>query len=570
MVNRFSSSSSGSLQSARNVVASTVQAARDQLALARAATRVALRTGLAFQLTPRGLLALARSRAGGSLGLASLFHIHAANRPDSIAIVHGRRAITYRELDQRIARLASTLRRDHGLDKGQAAIVLMHNRPEFVEVQAALTRLGCAAVSASSRSRPEELEHLAAHSGARAIFVEAELARSVLAARSRLRGVPAQNVIAVGGEVPETSSYDAMVSRAAPIDAIPDASGEDGAIVVYTSGTTGKPKGAVRTFRKDAHLAFVRSLEELDLRHDDRHLAVCPMYHTTAFGFASFTFALGGMVVIESRFTPEGVLATIEEQRITTTAMVPTMLHRVMELPERVRKKHDTRSLRCVFSGGAPLSGALARAVIEEFGHVLHNFYGATETGLNTIATADELLRAPGTIGHVVAGNEIRILDERGREVSAGATGELFVKNTMLVHYHRDEDATRGAMRDGYFSVGDLAHIDEHGLLHLDGRKRDMIISGGVNVYPAEVEEVLARHPAVGECAVVGLEDREWGERVRAFVSLKAGARIDPAELVGWCKERLSGPKVPREVLVLDELPKNATGKILKRELRAM
>lgn len=570
MVNSVDSENARSFRRARNQLTSLARAARDQVELVRVAARVGVQSGLAFQLTPRGVLALARSRASGSLGLPSLFRIHAANRPDAIAMVCEKRSLTYGELDRRIDRLAARLRRDHGLARGDAAILLMHNRPEFVEVQSALTRIGCSAVSASWRSTAEELEYLVAHSGARAIFVEAELAGAVLEARARFRSVPDRNVFAIAGDLPDTTGYEALVSGGAPVEKVTDASGDDAAVVVYTSGTTGKPKGAVRRFPKDAHLAFLQSIAELDLRADDRHLAVCPLYHTTAFGFASFTFVLGGTVVIEPRFTPEKALAQIEEHRITTTAMVPTMLHRILELPESVRRRYDTRSLRCVFSGGAPLSGTLARGFIEEFGHVLYNFYGATETGLNTIATSDELLRAPGTIGHVVPGNEIRILDDDGRELPQGATGELFVRNAMLVSYHRDDDATRSSMRDGFFSVGDLAHFDEHGLVHLDGRKRDMIISGGVNVYPAEVEEALAKHPAVGEVAVVGVPDPEWGERVRAFVALRAGAHVEPQELIAYCRRVLSGPKVPREIRVLDELPKNPTGKILKRELRAI
>jgi len=309
-------------------------------------------------------------------------------------------------------------------------------------------------------------------------------------------------------------------------------------------------------------------LTELPMRADDRHLAVCPLYHSTAFAFATITLLLGGSVHVAAKFDPEATLATIARERITTTAVVPTMLHRMMQLPREVRERHDTRSLRAVFSGGAPLSGTLAREVIEELGHVLYNFYGATETGINTVATPDELVRSPGTIGHAVGGNDIRILAEDGRGVPAGRPGGLFVKNSMLVTYHGDADATRASMRDGYFSVGDLAHRDANGLYHLDGRKRDMLISGGVNVYPAEVEEVLATHPAVGEVAVVGVPDADLGERVRAFIALRHDAVADAPELIAYARSKLSGPKVPKEIVFLSELPKNPTGKILKRELR--
>jgi fatty-acyl-CoA synthase len=311
-------------------------------------------------------------------------------------------------------------------------------------------------------------------------------------------------------------------------------------------------------------------LAELPVRADDRHLAVCPLYHSTAFAFATITLLLGGTVFVETKFEAARTLELIARERITTSAMVPTMLHRMLQVPAEVRARHDTRSLRAILSGGAPLSGTLARAVCEELGHVLYNFYGATETGINTIATPDELLRAPGTIGHVVGGNEIRILDDEGRPVPDGTTGELFVKNSMLVRYHGDDAATRASMRDGFFSVGDLAHRDAHGLFHIDGRKRDMLISGGVNVYPAEIEEVLATHPAVAEIAIVGAPDADLGEKVKAFVALRDGHVATAEELVAFARTKLSGPKIPREVVFLGELPKNPTGKILKRELRAM
>jgi fatty-acyl-CoA synthase len=235
-----------------------------------------------------------------------------------------------------------------------------------------------------------------------------------------------------------------------------------------------------------------------------------------------------------------------------------------------VRRSYDLRSLKAIFTAGAPLSGPLARETIQELGHVLFNIYGSTETGLNTLATPDELIRSPGTIGHAVRGNEIRLLDDAGQPVPLGATGELFVRNALLTTYHGDDDATRRSMRDGFFSVGDLAHQDSNGLFHIDGRKRDMIISGGINVYPAEVEETLHLHPAVAEAAVVGVADADLGERVRAFVSLRAGEHAEPVDIVRFCRERLSGAKVPKDVRILAELPKNPTGKILKRELREL
>jgi fatty-acyl-CoA synthase len=525
---------------------------------------VGVRTGLVHRLRAAGVAAAVAERMRGGLGLGSLLRIHGAGQPDALALVDERHRLTYGEVDRRVDRVAGELAA-RGVGRGSPVVIVLHNRIELVEMQAVATRLGGAAVAASWRSTPDELAYVVEHSGAKAMVVEASLVEPILRQRDRFRRL-GDNLFTVDGAVAGTVSYDAVASSGMPRPIA--VRSEEGAVVIYTSGTTGKPKGAVRTFGRDAHLAYLHMLAELPVRADDRHLVVCPLYHSTAFAFATITLLLGGSVHVMARFEPEQMLERIAVERITTTAVVPTMLHRILQIPREVRERHDTRSLRAVLCGGAPLSGALAREVVSELGHVLYNFYGATETGINTIATPDELIRSPGTIGHVVGGNDIRILDDAGCEVPDGSTGELFVKNSMLVRYHRDDAATQASMRDGYFSVGDLAHRDAFGLFHIDGRKRDMLISGGVNVYPAEIEEVLAKHPAVAEVAVVGAPDADLGEKVKAFVALRPGGLVAADELVRFARTYLSGPKIPREIVFLDELPKNATGKILKRELR--
>jgi fatty-acyl-CoA synthase len=270
-----------------------------------------------------------------------------------------------------------------------------------------------------------------------------------------------------------------------------------------------------------------------------------------------------------SEFKPHTFLEHVERFGVTTTAVVPTMLHRVLSLGGEELHKHDLRSLRAVFCGSAPLSGRLALEAMDTLGDVLFNFYGATETGLVTLAKPADLRAAPGTIGKVLPGTEVRLLDDAGAEVAPGQVGELFVRNGLLVEgYHADVESTRASMKDGFFSVGDLARRDRDGRYFIEGRKRDMIISGGVNVYPAEVEAALEAHPEVAEAAVVGVDDAEWGERVRAFVARRPASTLDDAAIKAWCRERLSGPKVPREVVFLDALPRNPTGKVLKRDLK--
>lgn len=537
----------------------------------RVSTQLGRQSGLLWSLTRPGLVELAKVFTSASQNPSKIYRVHARNSPTKPALIWRDRTITWAELDDRIDRLSAGLAR-RGIGRKQSVVSMMKNRPEHIELGAAAARGGAAAVSVSWRSTAKELTYLLNHSGARAIVTEPELLHVVEEASPELSSTLLANVFVVGSEGVRSSKV-----VAAPLDALlqepepaADAGGDDdAAVVVYTSGTTGKPKGAVRKFPKDTMQAAMRFINETPMRVDDVHLVACPLYHSTAFGFLSLSHLLGASVVLMDEFKPEPFLALVERYAVTTTAVVPTMLHRVMELPEETRIRYDARSLRVVFAGGAPLPGPLAIDFMNAFGDILYNFYGATETGLVTLGKPEDLRAAPGTIGRAVPGNDVRLLDDDKREVPAGEVGELYVKNKLLVAgYHKDEEATRSSMVDGYFSVGDLARRDRDGRYFIEGRKRDMVISGGVNVYPAEIEGVLEQHPDVGEVAVVGVPDREWGERVRAFVVPRAGATIDAGALKSFARERLAGPKVPRDFVVLDALPRNPTGKVLKRELR--
>jgi fatty-acyl-CoA synthase len=545
------------------------------------ATALALHSGLLWTFGAKGALTAGKLLAAGKSGPSAIYRIHGANTPDKPALTYDPKPktrtpaaplggegvrYTYGELDHLCDRIAAGLRR-RGL-AGQSVLVMMKNRPEYLVLGTGASRAGAAQVTISWRSTAPELAYLANHCGARAIVFDAAVAPTVEKARADLKNIPREHFFAAGG-AEGFPSFETLL-----ID--PDNEGEpaeDGAVVIYTSGTTGKPKGAVRKFNKELLPAIFRFLRQTPFRADDIHLAACPLYHTTAFGFITMSQILGATIVLMDEFDPERFLQMIERHRVTTTVLVPTMLHRLLSLGDDVIKRYDTRSLRALFTTSAPLPGPDSDKAMELFGDIVYNLYGSTETGIVTLASPQDLKRSPGTIGRAVPGNDIRLLDDHGRDVKDGEVGELFTKNAMLVAgYHEDEAATQGSMRDGYFSVGDLARRDEHGCYHIEGRKRDMIISGGVNVYPAEVEQALEPNPEVDEVAVVGIPDPEWGERVTAFVVLKKGAKREAAEdrLKAWCKERLMGPKVPRAIVVLDEpLPRNPTGKVLKRELRA-
>ncbi|MBX3188176.1 MAG: AMP-binding protein [Labilithrix sp.] len=536
----------------------------------RTSARLSRQTGMLWSMTKPGLVELLRVLASGSQNPALIYRVHARNSPSKPALIWRGRTTSWAELDERIDRLAAGLTR-RGIGRGKSIVIMMRNRQEFVELGAAAARAGAAAVSISWRSTPKELVYLANHSGALGVVTEPELMPTIDQAKGELSPAFLSNVLVVGSTAPKgTTALDTLLEEPAPKRAGPDPSlDEDAAVVIYTSGTTGKPKGAVRKFPKDTMQAAFRFINETPMRVDDVHLVTCPLYHSTAFGFMSLSAILGQTVVLMDEFKPEPFLELVDRYGVTTSAMVPTMLHRIMELPEETRRKYDTRTLRAIFSGGAPLPAPLAIEFMDAYGDVLFNFYGATETGLVTLAKPRDLREAPGTIGKAVPGNEIRLLGDDGSDVRDGEVGELYVKNSFLVAgYHKDEAATRESMREGFFSVGDLARRDVAGNYFIEGRKRDMVISGGVNVYPAEIEGVLEQHPDIAEVAVVGVPDREWGERVRAFIVKKPGAAVDEGVLKVFARERLAGPKVPRDFVFLESLPRNPTGKVLKRDLR--
>ncbi len=544
-----------------------IDAAREVTGWAQVVARVLVESGSAGHLKPRGAAVGARLLAQGRAGISTIFRVRAANEPHEPAFVFEGRRMTFGEVDRRIDQLASGLRR-RGIGRKTAVALVLHNRPEFFEIEAAMSRLGGSAVSVSWRSTPHELAYLFKHSGARAVFFEHDLAPAIEAAQRECPDLPAANLFAVGGDAAPHHGYPSLLASWPDRDL----DGEDGAVVIYTSGTTGRPKGAVRRFGTGQVLGFLAFMERVTLKRGDVHLCVCPLYHSTGLGFASMSLMMGGCVVIERDFNAERFLATVARERVTTTALVPTMLHRLMALPDETLARANLDSLRVVLCGGAQLPATVAARALDRLGPVLYNFYGATETGLVTTATPDDLRALPGTIGRALHGVSVRLLDDEGRDVAAGAVGELYAKSRMLVEgYHEDDDATRSSVRDGHFSVGDLATVDAEGRYMIVGRRRDMVISGGTNIYPAEVEAVIEAHPGVSQVAVIGVADEEWGERLRAFVVLREENAHLPtvaAELKSWCRERLSGPKVPREWAFVEGLPANPTGKILKRELK--
>ena len=544
--------------------------------LGRRALQVLRQTGLARYLSPvataRFIRDLVRSR---TLSPFVLPHLHALHSPERPALVAGSLRLSYGELDARINRLAHGLH-SLGIGPGDRVAMMLHNGPEWLELTAAYSYLRAIGVQVGYRLKPKEVAYLLENSGAKALIFHATFASTVEGALAEMGpiGPARQRCIAIadsGQPRAAFDSYDELLARGRA-DGPPSVRGQGGGgLMVYTSGTTGRSKGARRDFGQTGFEPVFDFMAQLPIRCDERHLVACPLYHAMAPAFVALTLAVGGCLVILDQFEPAEVLATLERERITSALMVPTMYRRLLELGLPELRKRDLSSLRWLVSGAAPLPTTLADEIETAFGPILYNFYGATETGFVTLAKPGEHTARPGTIGRLLAGNEARLLDAEGREVPIGQVGELYIKNPMLVSgYHGNAEATQKAQRDGFFSVGDLARCDEDGYYFLADRKDDMVISGGVNVYPFEIEQRLHQHPAIAEAAVVGVPDPQWGESLAAFVVLRQAQEKPSIEaLQHFVTDELADYKRPRQILFVEALPRNPTGKILKKELKA-
>src|SRR5262245_44744629 len=497
---------------------------------------------------------------------------HAAAHPDKEAIVEygedGVRRMSWGELDAAINRLSHALAA-RGAGSGARVALMLPNGVEYLIAQQALARLGATAVQIGYRLKPAEIAYILGNAEPAATLVHADYLPQMNDARTQTgKGGP---MIVVGGTGNGPEHWDRALAAASPELPPRVRGGDGGGVIVYTSGTTGKPKGANRAWRKTGFESVADMILQVGMRADDRHLVVCPLYHSAAPAFVAIMMSRGATMVLQNHFEPEEALAIIQKERVTCSLMVPTMLIRMTNLAKDVLAKYDTSSLRWVMSAAAPLTTDAARRFMEQFGRVLWNFYGATETGLVTLAGPYDHTQRPGTIGKKLRGNEIRLLDDAGREVATGEVGELYARNpTLISGYHGNDDATKSSQRDGFFSVGDVGRIDADGYYYLESRKHDMVISGGVNIYPREIEDHLSTHPAILEAAVIGVPDPEWGETLRAFIVVRDGHQITEAEVVEYCRSELADFKRPRKVTFLTELPRNPTGKILKRELREL
>ena len=491
---------------------------------------------------------------------------HAQRTPDAPALIDGERRLTWYQFVATRNRLANALR-GLGLAKGEHVIVYVKNALEAVLAPAAVRAAGAIPVPLNHRLVADEVAYILDHSDARAVVVSDAFLGTVELVRSGASRV--RSWIVVGSaRRPWAEHIDDLIATGDPTPIPADSAQGLGGSMIYTGGTTGRPKGALRGSVDPT--VTRRLMEAFGLAEPHVHLVAGPLYHSAPSGFAHFTQVFGGTVVVMRKFDPEDALCTIERHRCTSTFMAPTLIKRIVDLPERVRARYDVSSMRVLVVAAAPCPMRVKEEALAYFGPVLWEFYGSTELSINTILRPEDMLRTPGSCGRAAPGVELAILDDAGRPVVPGTPGELYVRRFpgMFDGYYKDPSATRDAQRGEWASVGDVAFVDDEGFVFICDRKRDMIISAGVNIYPAEIEDALHRHPDIDDVAVFGVPDDDWGERVHAAVQPRAGARLTADAVTAFARAHVADYKVPREVSFHAEFPRDAAGKLLKRVLR--
>jgi fatty-acyl-CoA synthase len=484
----------------------------------------------------------------------------AIRSPDRPAIVDDRGAVTFRDVHRRTNALAHALR-DAGVAEADSVAIMCRNHRGFIEATVACAKLGAGALYLNTMFAGPQITDVLRREDPAAVIFDEEFADLVAEGASERKRFIAWSEPDGGGDDP---TLEDLIAAGSTAELGPPA--EKGRVVILTSGTTGTPKGASRK-QPDTLEPAAALFSKIPLKARGTTMIAAPLFHS--WGYAHFTLglALSSTIVLRRKFEPEETLGAVSQHSATALAVVPVMLQRILDLGERTLARYDTRCLRVIAVSGSALPGELATRTMDVFGEVLYNLYGSTEVAWATIATPEDLRAAPGTAGRAPMGTVVKLLDPDGREVSAGESGRIFVANEMMF-----EGYTGGGNKEvvaGLMSTGDVGHFDRQGRLFVDGRDDEMIVSGGENVFPREVEDLLADHGSIEEAAVVGVPDDKFGQRLKAFVVLRDGAELDEQAVQEYVKANLARYKVPREVVFLDELPRNATGKVLKRELQA-
>ncbi len=499
----------------------------------------------------------------------------AAAQPDKLAVVDDRPhdgvlvQWTFAELEAESNRLAHVLA-DHGVGHGTKVSWCGLNSPGIVRIVNAARKLGATAVPLNYRLSAEEAAYVIDNCDAEVAYIDADFAPLYAEARA---GTPKLRDVLVFDGAPGEGmiSADDALADASPEPIVHGASGEDAATMIYTSGTTGKPKGAVRRGLGDPKITQAL-IAEFGYTPNDVYLTTGPIYHSGPGGFMSIAMLLGQTVVVQRKFDAEDWLRLVDRWKVTSTFGAPTPIRLVTQLPDDVKSRYERSSMRCFIANAAPWSWALKEAYLADFPEEsLFEVYGSTELGVNTILRPEHQRPKRGSCGRAAPGVELALFDDDGNRVTEpGARGELFARSgSVFDEYHKARDKYEADRRGDFHTVGDVAYIDEEGFVYICDRKKDMIISGGVNIYPAEIEATLDQHPDVMDVAVFGIPSEDWGESVHAVLVPRAGSGLDEDGLVTWARDHLAGYKLPRSVSFAEVIPRNGSGKIMKRDLRA-
>ena len=508
------------------------------------------------------------------LGTTIVRNVH--KFPHKEAVIYGKTRLTYEQFNSRINRLAHALL-DIGIKKGSKVAILSFNCNQFLEAYYALGKIGGVAVPLNFRLHPEELAYMVNHSDAEAFIVGEPFVQMVKDMQKDLPQV--RKYISITEKpVKGMLHYENWIAKYPDDEPLILIEEDDPVFIMYTAGTTGRPKGAVITHKNEVVMWMLGgwyTFTEPNLfgnykLRDFRSLAAPPIFHLAAFGFCQFNFFGGTTIVLpEEVFDPAYIMRTIQEEKINAIVLIPAMANFLFLLPDL--DKYDTSSLQIWLSGGAILPTETRRLIQENFPSVrIIDLFGQTEMSpLVTGLLSSESKGRETSVGRVLPFIDMRIVDDNDNEVPVGTIGEAVYRGpTVMKEYYKNPKATAEAMRGGWFHSGDLVRRDAEGYVYVVDRKKDMIISGGENVYPAEIEEVLYKHPKILECAVLGVHDEKWGESIKAVVVCKPGEQLSEQEVIDYCKSHLASYKKPRSVDFVESLPRSALGKVLKRVLR--
>jgi fatty-acyl-CoA synthase len=498
--------------------------------------------------------AFVRWGASPALGVTTA----AIHHPHELAIVDERGALSWERLHLRTNALANAFS-DLGIGEGDGIGIMCRNHRGFVEATLAAAKIGASALYLNTMFAGPQLAEVTRREGPKALVYDEEFDELLADVDDSVTRIVAW----CDGEV-AGPTLDSLIEGGDESDHTPPA--EKPKFVILTSGTTGTPKGAQRS-SPDGLMAIASLIDKIPFRTGMTMMIAAPLFHS--WGFFHFVMSLptGSTMVLRRRFDPEETLRAVEQSRADVLAAVPVMIQRILTLPDEVLDRYSLPSLKIASLSGSALPGELAIEWMDRFGDTVYNLYGSTEVAYATVATPEDLRAAPGTAGKPPRGTKICLYDEAGKEVPQGEVGRIFVGNEMAF-----EGYTGGGGKeiiDGLYSSGDVGHFDADGRLFIDGRDDEMIVSGGENVFPREVEDLLADHEAVEEVAVIGVDDDEFGQRLKAFVVIRGEVEVSAQDLTAHVKANLASYKSPREIEFLDELPRNATGKVLKKDLRA-